>query len=94
MEWVAILLEEDDRAVKWQGIDSVVVVGTDEVELRRFDNKGILEYFKEKEYLSIVKEWNSKGGKQLARQQEKLGKRRQEKLKKMQPGEHSKSNKE
>ena len=94
MEWVAILLEEDDRAMSELWIDSVVVVGTDEVELRRFDNKGILEYFKEKEYLSIVKEWNSKGGKQLARQQEKLEKRQQEKLKKMQPDVRNKSNKE
>ena len=74
--------------------DLAETAGIDEVELRRFDNKCILEYFKEKEFLSIVKEWKTKGGKQLARQQEKLEKRQQEKLKKMQPDVHNKSNKE
>jgi hypothetical protein len=40
-------------------------VQTDDLEVRGFDNKCILGYFKEKEFLSIVKEWNSKGVKQL-----------------------------
>jgi hypothetical protein len=42
-----------------------VRVQTDEIEHEDFDNKGILGYLMEKEYLSIVKEWNSKGAKQL-----------------------------
>jgi bifunctional DNA-binding transcriptional regulator/antitoxin component of YhaV-PrlF toxin-antitoxin module len=69
--------------------------GTDEVELRGFDNKCILEYFKEKEFLSIVKEWRSKNDKPLLTQNEKLEKRQREKQqKKQRQDEHSKSNKE
>jgi hypothetical protein len=44
--------------------DLAETAGTDEVELRGFDNKGIQEYFQERDLLNIVKEWNSKGGKQ------------------------------
>ncbi len=88
---VKVLAEEQVEALE---ADVAETAGTDEVELRGFDNKCILEYFKEKEFLSIVKEWKTKGGKQLERQNEKLEKRQQEKLKKMQPDVRNKSNKE
>jgi hypothetical protein len=87
-------VEEVRHVMKDQWIDSVVVVGTDEVELRGFDNKCILGYFKEKEFLSIVKEWKTKDGKQLERQNKELEKRQQDKHKKKQLGALNKNNKE
>jgi hypothetical protein len=59
---VKVLAEEQVEALE---ADVAETAGTDEVELRGFDNKCILGYFKEKEFLSIVKEWKTKGAKQL-----------------------------
>jgi hypothetical protein len=88
---VKVLAEEQVEALE---ADVAETAGTDEVELRRFDNKCILEYFKEKEFLSIVKEWKTKGGKQHDKQQNKLEKRQQDKHKKKQLGALNKNNKE